>query len=114
MLICTSCGSAGKRRPRTFLERIVYRAKVKCSNCGDVWYWRRYFFQSYTQCPECGSARLSKLSKYDQIDRRTKNVYRRFLAIFGAPIYHCTFCRLQFRDVRKLDPDRPPKVRISV
>jgi len=64
------------------------------------------------RCPECGTARLSKRSKYDRIDRKSNSLLRRFLGLFGAPIYHCTFCRLQFRDIRGLDPNRPSKVQI--
>jgi hypothetical protein len=113
MLTCPDCGAVGKRRPRTFFERIVNRAKLKCGNCNTVWYWHRVLFQRYTRCPDCGTSRLSKLSKYDQIDRKTKSFLRRSMVIFGAPIYHCTFCRLQFRDYRHLDPNRPPKVRVT-
>ena len=28
---------------------------------------------------------------------------------FGAPIYHCTFCRLQFRDFHGLEPNGKAK-----
>jgi hypothetical protein len=31
---------------------------------------------------------------------------RRLLGLFGLPLYHCTFCRFQFRDWRKLHPNR--------
>jgi len=113
MFKCPACGGIGKRRPRTFIERIINRAKIKCSVCNVIWYWRRVVFQRHSLCPECGTSRLSKLSKYDHIDRVSKSISRRFLVVFGAPIYHCTFCRLQFRDWRGLDPDRPPKVRVS-
>lgn len=34
------------------------------------------------------------------------NPLRRLLVVFGASIYHCTFCRVQFRVWRKLDPRR--------
>ena len=113
MFTCPVCSGAGKRRPRTFFERILNRAKIRCGSCGSIWYWRRILFQRYTRCPDCGTARLSKLSKYDQIDRKNKSFLRRSLAIFGAPIYHCTFCRLQFRDCRHLDPNRLSKVMVS-
>lgn len=56
--------------------------------------------------------RLSKHSKYDKIDRKSSSIFRRLLGMFGAPIYHCTFCRVQFRDFRGLDPDRKPKVQV--
>lgn len=113
MFTCPECAGIGKRRPRTFIERFSSRAKLVCSSCGNVWHWRRILFQSHVQCPECGTGRLSKLSKYDRIDRKSDSFLRRSLALFGAPIYHCTFCRLQFRDYRSLDPNRPSKVRAS-
>jgi hypothetical protein len=43
--------------------------------------------------------------KPDLIDRMSPNPLRRSLRLFGFPIYHCTFCRYQFRDWRKPDQD---------
>jgi NAD-dependent SIR2 family protein deacetylase len=83
---------------------------MRCPECDARWYWRRVLLQTHTLCPDCGTNRLSKLSKYDRIDRKSGNIVRRLLVMFGAPIYHCTFCRLQFRDVRPLDPNRKPRV----
>jgi len=34
----------------------------------------------------------------------SSNPLRRLL--IGSPLYHCTFCRYQFRDWRGLDPKR--------
>ncbi len=110
MVTCPACGGLGKRRPRTFTERFINRSKLKCTQCDNVWFWKRVPFQKYTRCPQCGTARISKRTKYDKIDRKSKSLIRRFLGIFGAPIFHCTFCRLQFRDYRDLDPNRKPKV----
>lgn len=109
---CPVCAGLGKRRPRSFVERLFTRAKLRCSSCNAVWYWRRYFFQKHAQCPECGTSRLSKLRKYDKIDRISESVLRRSLALFGASIYHCTFCRLQFRDYRGLNPNRRHDVQV--
>src|SRR5271165_5311403 len=114
MFICPVCASMGKRRPRTFLERVFTRAKLKCPACGKVWYWRRVLFQKHTCCPECGTSRLSRRSKYDHIDRKSESFLRRALGLFGAPIYHCTFCRLQFRDYHSLDPGRKAKAQTHV
>jgi hypothetical protein len=30
--------------------------------------------------------------------------------MLGAPIYHCSFCRLQFRDLHHLEPQRSSRV----
>jgi hypothetical protein len=34
----------------------------------------------------------------------SQNPLRRMLGLAGFPLYHCTFCRLQFRDWRGRDP----------
>ena len=34
-----------------------------------------------------------------------RNPFRMLLGLFVAPLYHCTFCRLQFRDPRKRSPE---------
>jgi hypothetical protein len=31
----------------------------------------------------------------------SRNPLRKLLAIFGCPLYHCIYCRYQFRDWRK-------------
>jgi hypothetical protein len=84
-------------------------------NCGLSWVrpWPVFFiFQKYAECPLCQTRAISKLSKKDRVDPTTLNPLRRMLALFGAPLYHCTFCRVQFRDWRKADPGR--KVRRSL
>jgi len=106
MFTCPECGSGGKRRPRSFVERVTNRAKLFCPNCDTVWYWRRVLFQKHVQCPDCGTTRLTKRSTWDRIDRKSDSLIRRALILFGAPIYHCTFCRLQFRDYHPLEAAR--------
>ena len=106
MIVCPQCNGPGRRRPRTFLERFLNRAKLECSRCGITWYWRRVLFQNHATCPECGTLRLSKRKKYDRIDRISSSLTRKMLSLLGAPIYHCTFCRFQFRDYRSLDANR--------
>ncbi len=87
MFKCPECDGLGKRRPRTFVERIFTRAKLQCSGCNAVWYWRRILVQKYTHCPDCGTPQLAKRSKYDRIDRKSKSIVRRYLQEFsGAPV----------------------------
>jgi hypothetical protein len=45
-----------------------------------------------------------KLRKADKVDRMSNNLLRRLLRLVGCPLYHCTFCRYQFRDWRPLNP----------
>jgi len=63
-------------------------------------------FQLYCHCPRCHNRDLTKLSGRDKLDRMSPNPLRFLLVVFGAPLYHCTFCRMQFRDWRHLDPAR--------
>ncbi|HVV44961.1 MAG TPA: hypothetical protein VHC72_07135 [Bryobacteraceae bacterium] len=70
-------------------------------------------FQKHVQCPDCGTTRLTKRSSWDRIDRISNSLIRRALILFGAPIYHCTFCRLQFRDYHQLEPARSNRARAS-
>lgn len=63
-------------------------------------------FQRWCQCPLCHDHQLGILRREDKIDRMSRNPLRRALSLFGFPLYHCTFCRYQFRDWRRLDPDR--------
>jgi DNA-directed RNA polymerase subunit RPC12/RpoP len=69
---------------------------------------RRSFFalfNQYSECPKCGTRELSRLQTKDLIDTVAANPLRRLLKLFGAPLYHCTFCRYQFRDWRERDPN---------
>lgn len=110
MLTCPACNAPGRRCPRSFGERITCRAKFRCGDCGRRWDWQRTIFQKYVHCPKCGTVRLIKRSTYDPIDKKNKNWLRKLLGLFGMPIFHCTYCRMQFRDYRQLDPERKSKV----
>lgn len=87
--------------------KIFSRASFRCNGCGAVTHFYRPFFalfQRWSQCPICHNRRLSVLAKPDRIDRRSLNPFRRFLVLLRSPLYHCTFCRFQFRDWRKPYP----------
>lgn len=109
MPVCTECGRDAMRIQRTSLQKIVDRAIFKCSHCGAKISVRRSFFllfRKYAECPRCGTVDLMKRKQADRIDSMTANPLRRLLVLVGAPLYHCTFCRLQFRDWRSLSPNR--------
>jgi uncharacterized Zn finger protein len=108
---CHVCGGALHRKKRNFAQRLVYRALYRCDNCGvRVSQPRSFFtlFRPYTECPRCGNHDLSRLAQKDRIDRTSPNPLRRILKLLGCPLYHCTFCRMQFRDWRRLKPDARP------
>ncbi len=96
------------RRRRGVLRRIISKVSLRCNNCGATSnFYRPVFaiFQRWCQCPLCHNRQLTiRGGKADRIDRRTHNPLRRLLGLFGFPMYHCTFCRYQFRDWRRLDP----------
>ena len=109
MTVCIYCGRDAVRRPRSFWLKVVSKASFSCPRCESRWNRPRalfFFFQRYVECPLCKTRAISQLAKKDRIDPMLFNPLRRLLALFGASIYHCTFCRVQFRDWRKLDPRR--------
>ncbi len=103
------CGKRFTRRRRNLIEKVLCSAAFHCKDCGaESRHYRSFFaiFQSYCQCPVCHNRDLTKLAKRDKLDRMHPNPLRRLLQVFHAPLYHCTFCRLQFRDWRGLAPNR--------
>ncbi|MGA2118924.1 MAG: hypothetical protein ABSH56_29760 [Bryobacteraceae bacterium] len=59
----------------------------------------------HRRCPQCWSERLEVLSRRDYIEGFRKGLIRRVQGWFGAPLYYCWRCRLQFYDAR---PQRYP------
>jgi predicted Zn finger-like uncharacterized protein len=105
---CATCGHETVRTRRNSFQKLYTLAIFKCPKCDDRFYLRRKFlgiFGRYVQCPKCGTMNLSKFKNIDRIDRVNKNPFRLALSIVGAPLYHCTFCRLQFWDWRSRDPE---------
>jgi hypothetical protein len=105
---CQVCGQETVRTRRNIVQRLYTRAVFKCLRCGNrVAVYRRFVgaFGRYTRCPQCGTRQnLSKLKSIDRVDRLNKNPLRWLLGVLGAPLYHCTFCRLQFWDTRSREP----------
>src|SRR5258708_22270453 len=109
LTVCVYCGREANRRPRNFFLKPFLSGSYSCPKCGLRWSRLRSFFflfQKYAECPSCQTRAITRLAKKDRVDPMTLNPFRRMLVVFGAPIYHCTFCRIQFRDWRKADPDR--------
>lgn len=108
MPVCYKCGRETSRRRRTLLRKIVSRASFHCNHCGTNSNFYRPLiaaFQFRSQCPLCHNRILVKRSKLDRVDRVSANPLRRVLGLFGFPLYHCTFCRYQFRDFRPRAPE---------
>ena len=89
--------------------RIFSKASFHCNHCGaDSNFYRSpvAIFERWCQCPICHTHNVKVRSRVDRIDRMSPNPLRRALWLLGCPLYHCTFCRYQFRDWRGLDPQR--------
>jgi len=104
MLGCPKCGGPIIRRQRNYAQRLVFRAVYSCEECQRRVSRHRSFLailHRYAECPRCGTRELSRLASKDRIDSTSANPLRRILKLLGCPLYHCTFCRMQFRDWRK-------------
>jgi putative FmdB family regulatory protein len=104
---CARCGQPTVRKRRNLLQKVFSRAVYRCEHCRKNFHVRRpllRIFRRYAECPQCGTRELSRLASKDHVDRMSRNPLRRILKLLGAPLYHCTFCRLQFRDWRKRHP----------
>lgn len=110
---CGSCGGDLVRVRRTFREKFVYHAILRCKKCGalekrDQWFL--FLFGRTSRCPRCGSFRVEKLRGVDHVDPMYKNPISYFQKYAGGALHWCPFCRLQFYDLRKRMPftRRPP------
>ena len=105
---CGYCGGGRlKRVHRTFLERFSYLAIYKCRECeNEEFVPRRYTFRlgGNARCPRCGTLRITKLRGLDKIDPMIPGMLNRLEKLAGGTLYHCSFCRLQFYDRRKMAP----------
>jgi DNA-directed RNA polymerase subunit RPC12/RpoP len=97
---CGNCGSEVHRSHRTFLEQFWCARAWKCRECGRRFRERRPFLERYVTCPRCGTSRLSVLGKPDTVDRMHRGALHVLGRLLGGALYHCSFCRLQFYDVR--------------
>src|SRR5882724_6427447 len=96
---CPQCGCGKVRIHRTFLEKFVYQAVFLCLKCGhrDA-LWHLFLLGQRSHCPKCWNVRVRKLKGVDQIDWMYKNPTSYIQKWFGANLYWCPFCRLQFYD----------------
>jgi hypothetical protein len=104
---CATCGGNLSRRPRNAFRKLFWNAAFRCDDCGARWYYDRSFlaaFRVYSHCPVCQTSQLTVMESPDPVDRVSSNPLRAMLRMFGFPLDHCTFCRFQFRDWRRLDP----------
>jgi hypothetical protein len=105
VLHCPACQEKLRRVHRTLGERFLYVAMYECRQCHSRKpepRWYSLYMGDFPRCPRCGTYRLTKLATRDKIDRMDKGFFNFLQFLWGAPLYHCRYCRVQFYDVRKL------------
>lgn len=104
---CLSCGGDLGRVRRTFWEKLRYQAVHQCKQCKvrtqeDQWYL--FLFGGVSRCPKCGTHRVHRLRGIDPIDRMYRNPFSYLQKYMGGSLHWCSFCRLQFYDLREKAP----------
>jgi hypothetical protein len=93
-----------RRVHRTFSEKLLYAAMYECGLCHNRKpdpRWYALYLGDYPRCRRCGTFRLTRLTTPDKIDRMQKGPLNYLQYLWGADLYHCRYCRVQFYDVRK-------------
>jgi hypothetical protein len=104
VLHCPTCQGRLRRVHRTFGEKLVYHAMYECRLCHTRKpepRWYALYLGDYPRCPRCGTYRLTRLSTRDKIDKMQNGLINFAQFLWGADLYHCRYCRVQFYDVRK-------------
>lgn len=111
---CGTCREKLRRVHRTFSERLLYVAVYECRECKlrtPEPRWYALYLGDYPRCPRCGTYRLKRLAARDHIDKMSKSIFSFVQRVFGADLYHCRYCRIQFYDMRAcLSPEAKDKV----
>jgi DNA-directed RNA polymerase subunit RPC12/RpoP len=104
VLHCSACHGKLRRVHRTFDEKLLYAAMYECGKCHTRKpepRWYALYLGDYPRCPRCGTYRLTRLATPDKIDRMHSGLVNFVQYAWGAELYHCRYCRVQFYDVRK-------------
>jgi len=104
VLHCPTCQGRLRRVHRSFVEKLVYAGMYECGQCHTRKpepRWYALFLGDYPRCSRCGTYRLTRLSTRDKIDPMEKGMVNFVQFLWGADLYHCRYCRVQFYDVRK-------------
>jgi DNA-directed RNA polymerase subunit RPC12/RpoP len=102
---CHQCGKTLRRVQRTLLEKILFGSAYQCHDCGSRVYDPNLLlidFRKYASCPSCGTAKITPRSSTDPIEKVYRSPFSFFRRKFGAKLYRCQYCRLQFHDFREL------------
>jgi uncharacterized protein with PIN domain len=113
MLTCPHCRKRLLRVRRTPLEKLLNSDMYACSGCRRRVGARRpslvFLFSKYARCIQCGSSEVARLAKPDRVDQFTTNWLGLAPRYFGAPLYRCSPCRVQFYDWRQVRQASQPR-----
>ena len=104
VLHCPTCKGRLRRVHRNFGEKLLYHAMYECRQCHTRKpepRWYALHLGDYPRCPRCGTYRLTRMATRDKIDPMEKGLVNLVQHVWGADLYHCRYCRVQFYDVRK-------------
>src|SRR5450631_601185 len=105
---CLSCHGRLHAVHRNGWQRFIYRSLYRCSKCGLAEPhrrgWCRIHIARIANCPRCGCRDLKVFRKRDRVEGFQSSVWRRVQSWLGAKLYYCHICRLQFYDLRPMQP----------
>ena len=121
MLRCPQCLAEMTRTRRSRLQKLVFSGVFFCCSCRlrlalyhpflDRQIVRcKFMFSLHSRCVRCATYSVHSLSKPDPVDPVTRNPLGQIQVILGAPLKHCSACRLQYRDWR---PVRRKEARLA-
>jgi hypothetical protein len=118
---CRKCGGHAEKVHRRGLEKLFFPDAFRCQECKRrtrrfSLRWSptlRFLFSRYSVCVRCGTRRVKSVHRRDPIEDLSKHPFSLVQAIFLAPRKHCSYCRLQYFDVRGVAPRISQTVRSS-
>ena len=115
MPTCLKCGGHAEKVHRTALEKLFFSDSYRCQQCKrrthrffGAWLVSTYWFISsrYSVCVKCGTQNVEKVEKRDPLQDISKHPLSLIQMLFFAPRKSCSYCRLQYYDLRSLAPMR--------
>lgn len=104
MPACGNCGQRLTRSHRSAFQKLFYSHIYRCSRCQFEAVVPRHwvlYLSLQARCPKCGTKCLDIRSKADKVDSIRKTPASLIARLLGGALYCCSFCRLQFYDLRK-------------
>jgi hypothetical protein len=89
-------------------EKLIFSHTFRCKECGyrlKETYLHTGFSAKYACCPRCSNPAPDQRSRPDKVDSMLHSPIRFAHWLFRGNLYHCVFCRLQFYDIRGLNPN---------